>query len=58
MLNQTRILHFIEGNNEGSLCYPHVKIQMFQFSVIVLGKSSSHFLEMTMPVRKVGTLIH
>ena len=25
-------------------------------SIIVLGKSSSHFLEMTMPVRKVDSL--
>ena len=58
MLNQTRISHSIEGNNEGSVCSPHVKIQMFQLSIIVLGNSSSHFLEMTMLVRKVGTLIH
>ena len=46
------------GNNEGSLCPLHVKIQIFQLSVIVLDNSSSHFLEMTMLVRKVGTLIH
>ena len=58
MLNQTRISHFIEGNNEESLCPLHVKIQMFRYSVIVLGNSSSHFFEVTMLVRKVGTLTH
>ena len=52
MLNQTRISHFIEGNNEESLCPLHVKIQMFRYSVIVLGNSSSHFLEGRYP----GTL--
>ena len=50
-----RISHSIEGNNERSLCPLHVKTPMFRHSVIILGNLSSHFLEVTMLVRKVGT---
>ena len=56
MLNQTRISHSIEGNNGGSLCPPYVKIHVSIFNYC-FGNSSSHFLEMTMLVRKVDTLL-
>ena len=42
---------FLVWAQEGSICPPYVKIQIFmhfQLSVIVLSISASHFLEMTM----------
>ena len=46
------------GVQEESICPPYVNIGFlmhFQLSIIVLGNSASHFLEMTMLISKVVT---